>query len=157
MVEAITDNRNRTVSEIRKIFETRNGRLGDVNSVRRLFERKGLFTIPAESLKEDEVLNIALEAGAQDAELSGDSFEITSDPKDFDGIKKFLSSKGFKFTTSEISYVPKEYVPVADKNDSRKIIDLIEALEDHDDVQNVYANFDIPEEVIAEIAANKKE
>jgi YebC/PmpR family DNA-binding regulatory protein len=155
MVEAITDNRNRAVSEIRKIFDTRGGRLGEVNSVRRLFVHKGFFNIPAGSLKEDEVLNIALEAGADDAELVGNVFEITCDPKDFATVKKFLKAKGLELTSSEITYVPKEYVPISHKNEGRKILDLMENLEDHDDVQNVYANFDIPEEIIAEVAADK--
>jgi len=156
MVEAITDNRNRAVSEIRKIFDTRGGRLGDVNSVRRLFDRKGFFTIPAGSLKEDEVLNIALEAGADDAELVGSVYEITCDPKDFGSVKKFLKDKKLELATSELTYVPKEYIPISNKNESRKIIDLMEALEDHDDVQNVFANFDIPEEIIAQVAADKE-
>lgn len=155
MVEAITDNRNRAVSEIRKIIETRGGRLGDVNSVRRLFERKGVFNIPKGTLKEDEVLSIALEAGAADAELVDDIFEITCDPKDFAIVKKFLKGKGLELATSELSYIPKEYVPVKTKNDARKILDLIEAIEDHDDVQGVYANFDIPDDLIAQVAADR--
>lgn len=148
MLEAITDNRNRTVSEIRKIFETRNGRLGEVNSVRYLFERKGLFTVSASAYKEDEILNAALESGAGDAELAGDVFEITCDPKDFIAVKKKLTDKGIKLKSAELTYVAKDYIPINDKEEARKILDMMDALEDHEDVQTVYTNFDIPEEVV---------
>lgn len=151
MAEALTDNRNRTVSEIRKIYETKGGRLGEVNSVKRMFERKGFFVIPKGSNQEDAVLTAALEAGASDAELIDDIFEITCDPKDFDSVRKALKAKGFELKTSEIVYQPVNYVPVNDREDGRKLVELVEALEDHDDVQNVYANFDIPDNIMAEI------
>jgi len=99
---------------------------------------------------------VALEAGAEDAVLVGNLFEITSDPKDFDAVKKFLKEKGFTTESAEITLVPKDYVRVTDKDDSRKILGLMETLEDHDDVQKVYANFDIPDEVIAEVTAAQK-
>jgi len=156
LVDTITDNRNRTISEIRKIFDTKGGRLGEVNSVRRLFNRKGFLTVPGNAYKEDDVLNAALEAGADDAQLVGDLFEITCDPKDFETVKNYLKGKNFKLGSAEITFVPTNYVPVQDKNESRKILELMESLEDHDDVQKVYANFDIPDAIIAEVSSMAK-
>ncbi|MEK7449540.1 MAG: YebC/PmpR family DNA-binding transcriptional regulator [Planctomycetota bacterium] len=143
MVETLTDNRNRTIPEIRRIFEMRGGNLGATNSVNWMFERKGFFTI-AGNLPEDELLSAALEAGAADAELAGDVFEITCSPKDFEKVKTALIAKKLTPKTAEITFVPKNYVAVNQK-DGQRLMELTEALEDHDDVQNVYANFDIPE------------
>lgn len=155
MAEAITDNRNRTVSEIRKVFETNGGRLGEVNSVRRFFDRKGFFTIPQGSHKEDDILNAALEAGADDAELVDEVFEISCDPKNFESVKKSLKEKNLELKTNELTFVPNNYIPVSDKESGAKILKLMETLEDHDDVQSVYANFDIPGEIMSEIGKNQ--
>ncbi|MFH1227675.1 MAG: YebC/PmpR family DNA-binding transcriptional regulator [Planctomycetota bacterium] len=144
MVEVLTDNRNRTTPEIRKIFDGRGGSLGGANSVSWMFERKGLLTIPAAKINEDEIITIALEVGADDASLSGDIFEIICAPDQMENIKKSLAAKGFTPQTSEVTYIPKNYISL-DKDSGQKILALMEALEDQEDVQNVYANFDIPE------------
>lgn len=144
MVEALTDNRNRTVSEIRKIFETRGGTLGESNSVRWMFDRKGFITIPKDNIKEDEVLTAALDVGADDAALAGEAYEITCGQQETEQIKQALIKKGFKPKSAEVIYLPKNYIGLS-QSDSARIIALMDALEDHDDVQNVYANFDITE------------
>ncbi|MEW6027822.1 MAG: YebC/PmpR family DNA-binding transcriptional regulator, partial [Planctomycetota bacterium] len=142
MLDALTDNRNRTVSEIRKIFETRGGTLGGSNSVNWLFERKGLITLPAGKTSEDEMIAVAIEVSADDATLSDDIFEITCPPEQLVHIKKDLITKGFTPKTAEISFIPKNYVTLSGET-AKKVLELVESLEDHDDVQNVYANFDI--------------
>lgn len=148
MIEALTDNRNRTVSEIRKIIETKSGNLGNANCVSWLFENKGFLTIPAEVASEDAMIELGLEVGADNVELAGDVYEITCDPKDFDKVKKALAEKKINSKTAEITQIPKTYITV-DEATGRKLLELISALEDHDDVQNVYANFDLPQELIS--------
>ncbi len=148
MVETLTDNRIRTISEIRKIFETKGGNLGSTNCVSWIFERKGFFAIE-NKMPEDELLNLAIEAGADDASLVGDVFEITCGPKDFEKVKAALKEKKLTPKTAEITLVPKNYITL-NAEDGRRVLELTEALEDNDDVQNVYANFDIPEELLTE-------
>ncbi|MFH1230548.1 MAG: YebC/PmpR family DNA-binding transcriptional regulator [Planctomycetota bacterium] len=145
MAEVLTDNRNRTSSEIRKAFELHNGKLGASNSVNWFFERKGVITIPADKTKEDAIMTTALDAGAEDVTFEGDTFEITTDSRDIEKVKTALKQKGFTHKTADITLVPKNYVTLS-KHDGDKIIKLMEALEDHEDVQNVYSNFDIAEE-----------
>jgi YebC/PmpR family DNA-binding regulatory protein len=145
MAEALTDNRNRTSSEIRKIFELHNGKMGANNSVNWFFERKGVITIIADKSKEDTILSTALDAGAEDVTSEEDTFEVITDSKDMEKVKTALKQKGFAHKTAEISLVPKNYVTL-NKHDGEKIIKLMESLEDQEDVQNVYSNFDIPEE-----------
>jgi len=145
MAEALSDNRNRTSSEIRKVFELHNGKMGGSNSVNWFFERKGVITIIADKTQEDAILSTALDAGAEDVTSEEDTFEITTDPKDIEKVKTALKQKGFTHKTADITLVPKNYVTL-NKHDGEKIIRLMEALEDHDDVQNVYSNFDIAEE-----------
>jgi len=144
MVEVLTDNRNRTTPEIRKIFDARGGSLGSANSVSWMFERKGLITIPAAKASEDEIIGVALDVGADDASLAGDIFEIISSPDQMENIKKSLIAKGFTPQSAEITFIPKNYISL-NKDAGQKIMGLLEALEDQDDVQNVYANFDIIE------------
>lgn len=148
MIETLTDNRNRTVPEIRKIVETHSGNLGNANCVSWLFENKGFFTIPVEVASEDAMIELGLEVGADNVELAGDVYEITCDPKDFDKVKKALAEKKINPKTAEITQIPKTYITV-DEATGRKLLELISALEDQEDVQNVYANFDLPQELIS--------
>ena len=147
MVEALTDNRNRTGPEMKKIFETRGGSLGTSGCVNWMFKKKGLFTVEAGEIEEEPLLELALEAGADDVELNDDMYEITCSVETFEQVKNTLLEKEISTKVAEISQVPSSYV-VLDENGSRKILDLMEALEDHDDVQNVYANFDIPDDYV---------
>jgi YebC/PmpR family DNA-binding regulatory protein len=149
LVDVLTDNRNRTNGEIRKIFERGGGKMGVAGSVAYQFERKGYFSLPAAAADEDTLMGIALDAGADDLKRSGDSFEITCDPHAFNQVKDALEKKSLTLTVAEISQIPKAAVDV-DTETGQKIIRLMDALDDHDDVQNVYSNVNITEAMVAE-------
>ena len=150
LVDCVTDNRNRTASEIRKIFERSGGKMGSAGAVGYLFERKGLISVDAASTDEDTLLGIALDAGADDLRRSGNTFEITSDPAVFAQVQEAIQKKGLKPVVAEISQLPKVPVDV-DAETGKKVLRLMEALDDHDDVQNVYSNVNISEEMVAEV------
>ncbi|MEX0675873.1 MAG: YebC/PmpR family DNA-binding transcriptional regulator [Pirellulales bacterium] len=150
LCEILTDNRNRTAGEIRKIFELTDGKLGASGCVSWMFDRKGLFIVPAESIDEDALLEHALEAGAFDAKRVDDKFEITCDPAVFAEVAAALAEKGIQCEVSEITRVPKSTVEL-DTETARKVLALMDKLDDHDDVQNVSSNFNIPDEAMAEI------
>jgi len=151
MVEALTDNRSRTGPEIKKLFEKRGGSLGTSGCVNYLFSKKGLMTVKADSIDEDRLMEIALGAGAEDMESVGEFFEITCEPASFDELKRTLNENNIKTEVAEISMIPQNAVSITNKEVARKIMDMMELFEDHDDVQNVYANFDIPDEIMAEL------
>ena len=153
MCEILTDNRNRTAPEIRKIFELNEGKLGATGCVAWMFDRKGLFLLPADSVDEEQLLELALEAGADDVKRVDANFEITCDPTVFQQVNEALSAKGLKTEMAEISRIPTNTVDL-DAETGRKVLKLMERLDDHDDVQNVAANFNIPQEAMAEISAN---
>jgi YebC/PmpR family DNA-binding regulatory protein len=144
MLEIMTDNRNRTAGEIRHIFSRNGGSLGETGCVSWMFDKKGLFIVEKEDNKisEDDLMLLALEAGAEDFKAEDDSFEITSNPGDFAEIKEILESKGVKIAMAEITMVPQNTITLEGK-ESDQMIRLMEALEEHDDVQNVYANFEL--------------
>ena len=148
LVDVLTDNRNRTASEIRKIFERSGGKLGSAGNVAFLFERKGVFSIDAGTTDEDTLMAIALEAGAEDLKRLGFSFEITCDPSAFNQLQEALKKHSLNPTLAEVSQVPKVPVDVEPETGA-KIMRLMEHLDDHDDVQNVYANVNISEEMAA--------
>jgi YebC/PmpR family DNA-binding regulatory protein len=152
MVEALTDNRNRTGPEIKRIFEKHGGSLGTSGCVNWMFSKKGLITVSMVDTGEEQLMEIALSAGADDMEASGDVFEITCDPSAYEELKKTLTEKEIPMEVAEISMVPQNMVPIDNEETARKIISLMEAIEDHDDVQNAYSNFDIPDEVIARLS-----
>lgn len=153
MVEALTDNRNRTAADMRYIFSKKGGNLGEAGCVAWMFDRKGFLTIDRNSTNqdEDEVLMLALEAGAEDFEVSGDSFEITTTPENFEAVKNALEEHGFTFTQAEVTMIPQNTVSLTGENAS-KMLALIEALEDHDDVQNIHTNFDINEDEMEKLS-----
>ena len=153
MCDVLTDNRNRTAPEIKKIFERVGGNMGTSNCVAWMFAKKGLFIIAAEDATEDQVMETALEAGADDYARVGDIWEITCDPVSYEDVKTTMETVGLKTQVAELSMVPATTVAL-DGDSGRKILQLMELLEDHDDVQNVYANFDLPDEVMAELAAS---
>lgn len=152
MVEALTDNRNRTGPEIKRIFEKRGGSLGGSGCVNWMFSQKGLITVNTGSVDEEHLLEIALNAGADNMENIGDAFEITCDPASYEELKKALEVAKIPTQLAEISMVPQTTIPVNEETTAKKILLLMEAFEDHDDVQNVYANFDIPDEIIATLS-----
>ncbi len=150
LVDCLTDNRNRIAAEMRKIFERAGGQLGGSNCVAWMFEKKGTFVISSEKADEDTLMEIALDAGADDVTSEGDLFEIVCQVSAFSAVKQALSERGIEPDAAEIAMIPKNTVTVeADK--ARQVLNLMEALEEHEDVQNAYANFDIPDEIMAEV------
>ena len=149
MVEALTDNRNRTAPEIKKLFEKRGGSLGASGCVSWMFKKKGLITVRVCDIDENKLMEIALSAGADDMQTMTEVFELTCDPEAYEELKKNLESEEIPIQVAEISMLPDNTVPVADAVTAKKVLDLMESFEDHDDVQNVYANFDISDEVLA--------
>ncbi len=149
MVDGLTDNRNRTAPEIKKIFEKRGGSLGASGCVNWMFSKKGLITVRTDAIGEDDLMEIALSTGADDMDNTGEVYELTCEAGAYEQLKKGLEEKEIPTEVAEISMVPQNTVPVADANTARKILGLMEDLEDHDDVQNVYANFDIPDDILA--------
>ncbi|MBC8471315.1 MAG: YebC/PmpR family DNA-binding transcriptional regulator [Planctomycetes bacterium] len=152
MVEALTDNRNRTAPEIKRLFEKHGGSLGTSGCVNWMFSKKGLITVSTINTDEEQLLEIALNAGADDMQNTGDVFEITCDPDAYEELKKTLHEKEIATEVAEISMVPQNTIEINDEHKARRIISLMEAFDDHDDVQNAYANFDIPDEIIARIS-----
>ena len=150
MVEVLTDNRNRTASEIRKIFERSGGKMGSAGSVAYQFERKGVFSVEASATDEDTLLAIALDAGADDLKRSGSTFDITCDPAAFNQVQEALKKNGLTPTVAEISQVAKAPVDV-DPETGKKVLRLMEALDDQDDAQNVYSNVNLSEELVAAV------
>jgi len=146
MVEALTDNKNRTSHEIRKIFETNGGSLGSSNCVAYLFQRKGLITIPLSAAGEDAMMEAALEAGAENLESSGDAYFITTAPADLEKVKKALAAR-YPIRSSELTLLPKDTVPV-DEETGRKVLALMEALDENEDVQKVHTNCDLPDTLV---------
>jgi YebC/PmpR family DNA-binding regulatory protein len=151
MADVLTDNRQRTAPEIRKIFEHFGGTLGSTGCVNYLFSKKGLFTVPLTAIKEDDLMEIALSAGAEDIKNTGSAYEITCEPAAFDELKKTLDEKKIPTDVAELSMLPQNSVPVNDIEKARKILAIMDEFEEHDDVQNVYANFDIPDDIIAKL------
>ncbi len=153
LVKALTDNRNRTTSEIRHIFTKHGGSLAEVGAVAYLFEQKGVITVDRSAVSEEKLIEVALEAGAEDvSELTKDAFEVVCSPKEFQAVNSALESAGIPVLSAEITQVPQTNIPLQE-DQSRKILRLMEAIDDHDDVQKVYSNFDIPEELLQRIAS----
>ena len=152
MVDALTDNRNRTAPEFRKIFERHGGSMGASGCVSWMFSKKGGVTVRTENADEDELMEIALGAGADDMETSGEVYEITCDPIAYDALIEALKEKEIATEVAEVSMVPQNTVTITDLNVARKVLNLMEGFDDHDDVQNVSANFDISDELVAQLA-----
>ena len=151
LCEILTDNKNRTAPEIRKIFEMCGGKLGGTGCVAYLFERKGLVRVPQASCSEDRLMEIALEAGADDVKLAGDRWEVTCEPAAMAAVADAVRQAGLEVDASEIVRIPTNTVAVDEVETARKVLDLMERLDDHDDVQSVAANFSIPDEAMAQL------
>ena len=153
LVEALTDNRNRTASEVRHAFTKHGGNLGTTGAVAWQFERRGVVLVSASAADEEELVTAAAEGGADDVELDGSSFVVTSAPESLSAVRQALEGGGFTIESVELSMVPKTTVAVSDESVARRIVKLVEGLEDTEDVQDVYANFDIPEAVLEAVAS----
>ena len=152
MAEALTDNRNRTAPEIKRLFEKHGGSMGTSGCVNWMFSKKGLLTVSTKNANEEELMELALSAGADDMETSGDVYEITCEPSAYEELRETLKSKNIVTDVAEISMIPQNFVTINDAGTAKKIINLMETMEEHDDVQNVYSNFDIPEEILKSIS-----
>ncbi len=153
MCEILTDNKNRTAPEIRKIFEICDGKLGGTGCVAYLFERKGVIRLPQAACDEDRIMELALEAGAEDVRASDESWEITCDPSVMTDVIEALKAAGLEPESNEVTRIPTNTVDVEDVETARKVLHLMERLDDHDDVQSVAANFNIPDAALAELSA----
>jgi YebC/PmpR family DNA-binding regulatory protein len=153
LVEALTDNRNRTASEVRHLFSKYGGNLGTTGAVAWQFERRGVVLVPADGVDEDALVLAAAEAGADDVELDGSSFVVSTSPEALAGVRAVVEAAGFQVESVELAMIPKATVAIADEGIARKVVRLVEGLEESDDVQDVYANFDIPESVLESVAS----
>jgi YebC/PmpR family DNA-binding regulatory protein len=152
LVEALTDNRNRTASEVRHLFSKHGGNLGTTGAVAWLFERRGVVLVDG-SADEDELTLAAAEGGADDVELDGTVYQVSAAPEALSALREAIQGAGFDVQSAELTMIPKTTVQVADEASAKKLIRLIEALEDNDDVQDVSANFDIPERLLEAVAS----
>lgn len=155
LIDAITDNRNRTVSEIRHTFSKFGGNMAESNAVAFMFDRKAVIELSAGDKDEDDIMEAALESGAEDVVAEGDGvFTVTGDPNDLDAMKEALEALGVEISSAEVTRVPQNYVDIEEKY-ARTLMKLMDGLDDCDDVQKVYSNFDISEELMAKIEAEE--
>ncbi len=150
LIETATDNRNRTVSEVRHILSKHGGSMGETGCVNWLFDRKGVIIFEKEKATEDQLMEIGLEAGAEDVVDDGDYWEVHTSPEDIDGVQQAFDAAELEYDRCEMTMVPQTTVEV-DANTGRKLIKMLELLDDNEDVQNVHSNFDLPDEVLAEM------
>ncbi|HEU4797571.1 MAG TPA: YebC/PmpR family DNA-binding transcriptional regulator [bacterium] len=151
LVEVLTDNRNRAASDVRSTFTRHHGTLGAAGSVSWMFERRGMIVVDKTKVKEDDLLLVALDAGADDVRTSADAIEIETPPEQFFKVKQALEAAGIPLQSADITMVPKSTVRVEGR-DAKQVLALMEALEDMDDVQRAYANFDIPDEILQQVS-----
>lgn len=152
LVECMTDNRNRTVGEVRYFFSKSGGNLGETGCVSWMFAKKGLLLIDKAAIDEDRLMELAIDAGADDVVEEDNLFQVLTDPESFPGVQEALTDKGINFIEASISMVPKNVVEVTDEKTAKSLMKLLENLEDNDDVQKVHANFDIPDEILEAVS-----
>ncbi|MGL1933032.1 MAG: YebC/PmpR family DNA-binding transcriptional regulator [Desulfotalea sp.] len=152
LVECMTDNRNRTVADVRHYFAKSNGNLGESGCVAWMFEKKGVVLIDKDATTEDELMDIALDAGADDVVEEETEFQVLTAPEDFDVVRDAIEKAGISMTDASVSMVPKNVVDVTEENVAKSLLKLLESLEDHDDVQNVHSNFDIDESLMDKLS-----
>jgi YebC/PmpR family DNA-binding regulatory protein len=151
IVEVTTDNRNRTVSEIRHMFGKNGGNLGETGSVGWMFHKKGYIVIPKSAVKEDDLMGVVLEAGGDDIRDDGENWEVMTEPAAFEGVLNAIKRAKIETTMAEVSKIPQNYIKL-EGNAANQMIRLLEAIEDHDDVQHVYSNFDVDQKQLEEVA-----
>ena len=152
LIEAVTDNKNRTSAEMRSLLERKGGNLSGAGSVAWQFASKGFIIVKKDAVDEDKLMSIALDAGASDFLSDKDHYEITTEPHDFEKVKKAVTDAHIPAESAEVTRMPSSTVKIASHSDAKNVLGLIEAVEEHEDVQNVYANFDIPDEILKELA-----
>jgi YebC/PmpR family DNA-binding regulatory protein len=155
MIEALTDNKNRATAELRNIMSKKGANMASAGAVSWMFTMKGYFLIEKSQAKEDDLMNIALDAGAEDMKSDEKNYEIFTAVQNFEKVKQALEAKGIKCTDAEVTMVPSSTVKVVGA-EAKQLLGLIDALEDHDDVQHVYANFDIPDEILEQVSAEEE-
>ncbi len=156
VVKVLTDNKNRAAAEIRHLFSKQGSSLAAQGAVSRGFKRRGQIFVDAAGMDEEKLMDIVLTAGAEDMSPDGEQFEILTDPNDFPAVCEALEKAGIKTADAEIRLVPETYVPVTDKSVAKAVMKFVEALEDNDDVQNVYTNMDVDDSVLAAMADDKE-
>ena len=152
MIEITSDNRNRTVAEIRNLLTKNNANLAEAGAVSWQFHKKGLLTIERGKVEEDQLISLALDAGAEDVKAGAKSFEVITDPHDFENVKKALADAKIDTALAEVTFVPQNSIKLEEKN-AEQMLKLMEVLDEHDDVQKVHANFDISDEVMEKVTA----
>lgn len=151
LVEAMTDNRTRTVAEVRHIFSKRGGNMGEPGSVAWMFSKKGVITVDKAKADEDTLLSVVLDAGAEDMKDEGEQWEIHTEPSVFEDVKQALEANSIAFSSAEITMLPTTTVEVTDEETASKLLKMMDALDDNDDVQHVHANFDIPDAIMEKL------
>ncbi len=151
LVDVLTDNRNRTGAEIRSLFTRAGGSLAEPGAVAWQFERKGVVLVPA-TVDEDELMMVALDAGAEDIVAEGDSWRVTTEPTDTMAVRGAIEEAGIEVSSADLTYLPQNVVELAETSEAKSVMAVMDALDDHDDVPGVYANFDVPDDVMAELA-----
>ncbi len=151
IVEVLTDNKNRSAAEVRNIFSKHGGQLAQPGAVAWVFERRGSIVVDGGKYEEDDVMAAAIDAGAEDVVQDGGEFQVLTEPADFAAVRDAIAAAGIEFEAAELTMIPKNTVKL-EENDARKTMKIVDALEDSDDVQEVYANFDIPEDVLEALA-----
>ena len=152
IVECTTDNKNRTFAEIRKIFTSRGGSIGTSGCVSYMFKSKGVIVVAKDAIGEDDLMNLALEAGAEDVRTEGEAYEVITAPDaTFDAVKKAIEDKGITPESAEITMLPDTEVNITDEHVAESLLNMIEELDDHDDTKNVYSNYNIPDDIMAKL------
>jgi YebC/PmpR family DNA-binding regulatory protein len=152
-IECLTDNRNRTGQEVKNVFTRNGGSLAEPGAVAWQFERKGVVYVEKRAATEDDLMLAALDAGAEDIVDEGDTWRVTTSPTDLHSVRGALEEAGIAFTSADLTMLPSQTVPLTDEAPARGVVRLIDALEEHDDVQAVYSNFDIPDDVLQAVVA----
>ncbi len=150
MIDIVTDNKNRTTAELRNIMSKKGGNMAQAGAVSFLFSKKGFIVVEKSVVDEDKLMNIVLEAGAEDMKTVDDTYEITTQPQDFEAVKKAIEDKKIATQSAELTMIPSTTIKITEKSTASSILGLMDALEEHEDVQHVYSNFDIPDELIEE-------
>ncbi len=152
IVECTTDNKNRTFAEIRKIFTSRGGSIGTSGCVSYMFKSKGLIVVNKDAISEDDLMNVALEAGAEDVRTEGDAYEVITAPDaTFEAVKKAIEAKGITPESAELTMLPDTEVNITDEHVAESLLKMMEDLDDHDDTKNVYSNYNIPDDIMAKL------
>ncbi len=152
IVECTTDNKNRTFAEIRKIFTSRGGSIGTSGCVSYMFKSKGVIVVAKDAVSEDDLMNLALEAGAEDVRTEGDAFEVITAPDaTFEAVKKAIEDKGITPESAELTMLPDTEVNITDEHVAESLMNMLEELDDHDDTKNVYSNYNIPDDIMAKL------